>query len=134
MPKLTGKIFLLLGLLFILLAIFLPAMQWIPIGMAVAIAVPGIVLLVLGWSFGRDQTTLQPAPEILQTLYSPDRKFRATIQRRKDGQIQIDYWALVYNQTEHGLESQYTRQGGTTIVSSFANAEDLAAERLRAGR
>lgn len=114
-------------------AILLPIIQWIPIGLAVAIAVPGIVLIMLGLSFRNFQTSSQPALEILQTLYSNDRKFRATVRQRSDKQYQVEYWALVYNTTEHGLEPQYIRQGGSTIADSLASAVDLASERIHAG-
>lgn len=125
--------FLALGLLILVAAVLSPLLHWIPIGLAVGVAVPGLVLLVLGWSFEHAQTTFQPVPEILQTLYSTDHKFRATIKRRNDGQFQVEYWALVYNHTtEYGTEPQYTRLGGSTIAASLASAIDLATERLRA--
>lgn len=131
MLRLFGNILLVLGLLLITAAILLPVMQWIPVGLSVAIGVPGIVVTALGWSFRNLQPSFQPAVEILQTLYSTDRKFRATVRRRSDSQYQVEYWALVYNQTEHGLEPQYIRQGGSTITDSLASAVDLASERLR---
>lgn len=131
MLRLVGNFVLVLGLLLIAAAILLPVMQWIPVGLSVAIGVPGIVLIALGLSFRSLQTSSHPAPEILQTLYSTDRKFRATVRQRSDSHYQVEYWALVNNHTEHGLEQQYIRQGGSTIADSLASALDLATERLR---
>lgn len=131
MLRLVGNFVLVLGLLLIAVAILLPVMQWIPVGLSVAIGVPGIVLIALGFSFRSLQTSSHPAPEILQTLYSADRKFRATVRQRSDSHYQVEYWALVNNQTEHGLEQQYIRQGGSTIADSLASAVDLATDRLR---
>jgi len=133
MPRSFGKIFLVPGLLLITAAILLPVLRGTPVGLAVAIAVPGIVLIVLGWAFGRVQTTLHPVPEILQTLYSIDRKMRATVRRRTDGHYQVEYWALTYSHAEHGLEPQYIRSGGSSVADSLAGAVDLASEHLRTG-
>lgn len=126
-----GNFVLAIGLLLITAATLLIVMQLIPAGLVVAIGVPGIVLIALGLSFRNLQTYSQPAPEILQTLYSTDRKFRATVKQRSDNHYQVEYWVLVYNQTEHGLEQQYIRQSGSTIADSLAGAVDLATERLR---
>ena len=126
--------FLALGLLIMVASVLLPLLHWILIGLAVGVAVPGLVLLVLGWSFERAQATFQPAPEILQNLYSTDNTLRATIKQRNDGQYQVEYWALVYHQNaEHGMEPHYTRMSASTIADSLASAIDLANERLRAG-
>lgn len=133
MLRLIGNFVLILGLLLIIAAILLPIMQWIPAGLSVAIGVPGIVLISLGFSFRNLQMPAQPAPEILQTLYSNDRKFRATVRQRSDKQYQVEYWALVYNTTEHGLEPQYIRQGGSSIADSLASAVDLASARIESG-
>ena len=124
------KFLLIIGLFISSLAIALPLLNIIPAGAAIAIAVPGITMSILGWLFGRSTDPAKAGSGTVQTIFSADKNLRAVIYQRNDGNYQVETWQLFpLNNSDSGYS--WVRQNSSGIVDSLSAAVDIANEYIR---
>ena len=101
-------------------------------GLAAAIAILGIGLVVVSVRGGGNSSKPKREAQEVQTIVSDDGQLRAIIKRRFDGKFQVELWKLVKGYShEFGSDVQFVRQGNMAITDTLADAVSIALSYMR---
>ena len=104
----------------------------IPTGAGLAIGIPGAALILIATLFGSSEIQRSKAEtEVVQTIFSPDKKLQAIIKQRRDGKFQVETWKVVDYIQDSG--PSWARQGTWGITDTLANAVEIAESYIRKG-